>query len=256
MKRSVVRGFLALLLGITVGCQSTSSVPPTARQSAVEPLPNVVSMTPAELSGDYVSFPLTDHELAMRLPDGFCVTSARTPLHLQEALARFDVSTLEMKVLALSCAALEGQTQLAFPIPMVVAGLMRREGVPLVFDADLGEDYARMVRILGQQGDSKIRDLARELFLKSMVSRIERSGFAVGHLDMRSRNNRIRLEVLAEVPVDGIDGNVWYFADFLVGPVGDRLLGVGVVNVDLVPSPPAVSQNSEMLFATLRQVRK
>jgi len=255
LKRFIVGGILALLLGVAAGCQSTSSVVPTTRQLVVQPLADIGTMTPAEMTGDHVRFSLTDHELALRLPDGFCIASERTPADLQNALARFDVSTLEMKVLASSCAMLDGTARMGFPIPMVIAGLMRREGLPLVMDEDFGADYARMVRILGHHDDSKIRLLARELFLKSIVNRIEGGGFSVGHLDMRSHDNRIRLEVLAEVPVDGLGRNVWYFADFMVGPVGDRLLGIGVVNIDLQPTPPSTDQDSETLFATLRQVR-
>lgn len=254
MKRSVARGILVLLLGVTAGCQSTSSVVSTTGQLAVQPLAGIGTMNPGEMTADHVRFSLTDHELAMRLPDGFCIASERTPAHLQNALAGFDVSTLEMKVLAFSCAVLEGRAPMDFPIPMVIAGLMRREGLPLVMDEEFGADYARMVRILGHQDDSKIRLLARELFLKSMVNRIEGGGFSVGHLDMRSQENRIRLEVLAEVPADGTGRSIWYFADFLVGPVGDRLLGIGVVNIDRNPTPPATDHDSETLFNSLRQV--
>lgn len=246
---------LVLLLGVTVGCQSTSPVAPKSGQLAVQPLAGIGTMNPGEMTADHVRFSLTDHEMALRLPDGFCIAGEKTPADMQDALAKFDVSTLEMKVLALSCAMLEGRAPMGFPIPMVIAGLMRREGLPLVMDEEFGADYARMVRILGHQDDSKIRLLARELFLKSMVNRIEGGGFSVGHLDMRSQDNRIRLEVLAEVSADGTDRNLWYFADFLVGPVGDRLLGIGVVNIDQNPTPPATDQDSEALFATLRQVR-
>ena len=248
---------LLMLLGLATACQSTVSDKPelSAAPVPVVPLAEVASITAAELTGTFVRFPLAGHELAMQLPDGFCVPGERTPAYLQEALARFDVAAIEMKVLALSCAMLEGQAQLGFPIPLVIAGLMRNEGEPLVFGRKVGEDYARMVRILATDNDSKIRGLARELLLQTVVTRIERGGSSVGHLDMRSADNRIRLEVLAEVPVEGIDGNVWYFGDFLIGPVGDRLLGVGVINVDLRPTPPVVSQDSIMLFNGVRQVR-
>jgi hypothetical protein len=255
LKRSVVGGILVLLLGVTAGCQSTAPVEPTTRQLAVQPLAGIGTMTPAEMTRDHVRFALSDHELSVRLPDGFCVASERTPAHLQSALADFDVSVLEMKVLATSCAMVEGNAPMGFPIPMVIAGLMRREGLPLVMDEEFGADYARMVRILDRHDDDRIHLLARELFLKSMMDRIETGGVSVGHLDIRSQDNRIRLGLLAEVPVDGADRKVWFFADFLVGPVGDRLFGIGLVNVDLNPTPPATDQDSETLFDTLRQVR-
>ncbi len=255
MKRSVFRGMLVLLLGVTVGCQSTSSVAPKIGPIAVQPLAGIGTMTPAEMTGNHVRFSLTDHDLALRLPDGFCIANEKTPENLQNALAKFLVSLLDMKVLAFSCAVLEGKVSKVFPIPMVVAGLVRREGLPMVMDEEGVARYARMVRFLDHRDDSETRLLAREIFLSSIVDSIESAGFSVGHLDMRSRDNRIRLEVLAEMHVNSIGRKIWYFGDFLAGPVGDRLLGIGVVNMDQNPTPPATDQDSESLFANLRQVR-
>lgn len=248
---------LLMLLGLATACQSTVRDKPqlSAASAPVVPLVDIESITEAELTGTFVRFPLAGHELAMQLPDGFCVPGKATPAEMRDALAMFEIASFEMKVVALSCATLEGRVRVGFPIPLIFAGQLQRQGQPLLLDRETGAQYARMVRILGTGNDSRARGLTRELLLETAVTRIERAGFTVGHLDMRSTNNRIRLEVLAEVPVEGIRGNVWYFVDLLIGPVGDRLLAIGVANIDLQPSPPAIARDSIMLFDTVQQVR-
>lgn len=242
---------------IAAACQTPpatvagSEIAPRLAAAPDVPLSGMATMRAAEVSPRHVRFDLADHRIAMRLPDGFCAIDSDAPATLRQALKSFDKDAFRISSLAMPCAVLKGEEQAKLPLAFSITGQVMNAGVPLVLSADTQRTFNTLVKMLHPgNGNQKQRRLVMDSFIKG----VEKSGKTVEHFDAASSDGRIRGRLLMRDDKTDFAGR-WIFVDLVFAPVGDRVLGVGVFNVSVQPAPPNIKDDSEQLFATLRQVR-
>ncbi|MDF1721097.1 MAG: hypothetical protein P1U65_10515 [Minwuia sp.] len=248
----------ALLASVLVvaACQTPPELPPgtpSARMASAPaiPLADMATMRGGELSSRFARFDVAGHQVAMQLPAGFCEVDDNAPAWAAGFRRALDRDAFTISSLAMSCAVLQGRDRLSFPVAAILVGQMSDGSSPVVVDATLRKQYDQVLTILRPENGT---GAARQLVLDAFIEGAERAGNSVEHLDAETVGDRIRGRVLFKEGDDKPTDN-WVFMDVVIAMVGERLLGIGVVNVSRQPAPPDIAEDSEGLFATLRQVR-
>lgn len=252
---------VAALLSCVLVAAACQTPPPTVAASDIAPrlvavpdvpLAGMATMRAAEISPRHVRFDVADHRIAMRLPDGFCEIGDHAPAGILKTLqSSFKKQSFEISSLALPCAIMTGRQKASLPLAMTLIGQMMDDGAPLILTSDRMDTFDMLVRMLHPENGSAA---GRQLVMESFIEGFEKSGNKVEHFDAVSSNGHIRGRLLMREGREAVAGN-WVFMDMVVARISDRVLGVGVINVSRQPAPPDIKDDSEGMFAALRQVR-